>query len=309
MAVRVAYRPDTPTWYSDSPSQPFIGRVVASSAPIRSASRVIASPAPAAAAPCPATITGFLLVADDAGRLAQQVWVRLDTLAAGQQRGGRLVLVDVAVVVLRLDVHRRVQHDRAGLDAGAVERRPHGLLGLACLPDGHEAGLGRVDEPGLVELLHAFRVVERGVAGEDDHRHLGAGGDDQRGGELAQAWALRDGADARLARGARPALGHRQRRALVARLVDRDVRVLVEGVPPVHVAVAHQAENGGHALLHEGARQRVGYLHPAVCTLQRRCPACCTTSARAADYPSATVRAIYRASPLWRQLERRDRRE
>jgi hypothetical protein len=66
--------------------------------------------------------------------------------------------------------------------------------------------------------------------------HLCPGGDDQRGGELAQAAALGDGADARLASRARLALGHGQRGALMARLVDRDIGAPAEGEPPVHVA-------------------------------------------------------------------------
>lgn len=58
-------------------------------------------------------------------------------------------------------------------------------------------------------------------------------------GELAQAGPLGNGADARLASGARLALSGRRRGALVARLVDREVGVRVEGVPPVHNAVTH----------------------------------------------------------------------
>jgi hypothetical protein len=79
----------------------------------------------------------------------------------------------------------------------------------------------------------------RAVAGRSPDRggrHLCPGGDDQRGGELAQAAALGDGADARLASRARLALGHGQRGALMARLVDRDIGAPAEGEPPVHVA-------------------------------------------------------------------------
>src|SRR5687768_3570318 len=60
IAVLVAYSPETPMWYGSLESQVFAMSEVAISAPERSASFMIAPPAPDHRAPRPATMTGRL---------------------------------------------------------------------------------------------------------------------------------------------------------------------------------------------------------------------------------------------------------
>ena len=81
------------------------------------------------------------------------------------------------------------------------------------------------------------------LAAESDERRFGAAGGDERGGKLRHARAAGRGGDARGVRRARLAVGHAEPRAFVAHLVHLDAAELVERVHPVHVAVAHHAED------------------------------------------------------------------
>ena len=77
---------------------------------------------------------------------------------------------------------------------------------------------------------------------------LTAIGRDQRGAALRQARAAGHHRDADLAGRAGIAIGHRYRHEFVARVVGFDRGVAAQRAPQPHVAVAHQAEEIGHAL-------------------------------------------------------------
>src|ERR1019366_5563512 len=71
---------------------------------------------------------------------------------------------------------------------------------------------------------------------------FGACGSDERGSELGHTWAARCRRHARRVLVTRPAVGHAEPDAFMARL-DHSYAEPVQRVHPVHVAVAHHAED------------------------------------------------------------------
>src|SRR5262245_9862516 len=64
---------------------------------------------------------------DDVGGCFYLCGIRIDHTLR-EHCGGRLVRLIVVLERLLLDVHRRAQHDRAGLELGAVERLAHTVV-------------------------------------------------------------------------------------------------------------------------------------------------------------------------------------
>ena len=134
---------------------------VAISAPMRSASLRIASPAPDQIAPRPATITGFFAFAMTSSARLSDVVVGARR-ALRQDRRGRLVRL-VVLELLLLHVHRRAQHDRARFELREIERLAHDVVRALGRVDADETGFARGRETRLVEAL-VVAVVDRSDA-------------------------------------------------------------------------------------------------------------------------------------------------
>ena len=195
---------------------------------------------------------------DDVGGFFDLCGIRMDH-PLREHRGGRLVRLVVVLERHLLDVHRRAQHDRAGLELGEVERLAHAVVRHLRGRDADEAGLAAGGERRLVHALEVLVVIRGEFAAERDQRRRGAAGGEQRGGKLRDARPAGRGGNARGARHARPAVGHAEPGALMAHFEHLDAAELVQLVHPVHVAVAHDAEDvrdafgdeiGGEPLVH-----------------------------------------------------------
>ena len=179
-------------------NRPLASRVVASSAPLFSASASSAALAPDQTAPRPPMTIGRSAPAIIATTSSTNAGSGITTCATRHEIGRGRVVGQVRKFLL-LQVERDAQHHRAALGAGHVK----GLADIVERPvdraDRHEMRAGRQRQRRLVDLLHVPGRADRRVAGKDHERRVAARGHRQRGHDLGKAGAAGDRGDADLA--------------------------------------------------------------------------------------------------------------
>ncbi len=204
--------------------------------------------------------------------IPQTIEIGPDPLASAQDRRRRLIRVAFRVAFLALHVRRNRQHDRPLLDLRAIKRVPHRGLGVVGRQRLDVAGARGAHQFLLVHVLQRLLFIERRSARVNDERRAVARRGDQRRCDARNSRPVGDARDAHFTGGARPAVGHGDRGAFVARIDDLHARMFGHLGPPRELAVAEQPEYRRCAFLDERVSDRVFSFHGLIlsaCSLFR----------------------------------------